>query len=79
MDDVGEQVARVVERVSQRHERSTSELVERIRLSEERTARLLDEARQKIDDRLAETQRRVTEAAKPGPAAYDDADEALLR
>jgi localization factor PodJL len=77
IDDVGEQVARVTERVTQRQERSTTELLDRIRQSEERTALLLEEARQKIDDRLAQTQRRVSDAAPPQPQ-YDDADEALF-
>lgn len=65
IDDVGEQVARVTERLNQRHERSSQELLERIRLSEERTLRMLEEARGKIDDRLHETQRRQEAAASP--------------
>ncbi|PZR36330.1 tetratricopeptide repeat protein [Caulobacter segnis] len=65
IDDVGEQVARVTERLNQRHERSSQELLERIRLSEERTLRMLEEARGKIDDRLHETQRRQEAAAPP--------------
>jgi localization factor PodJL len=77
IDDVGEQVARVTERVSQRQERSTTELLDRIRQSEERTALLLEEARLKIDGRLAETQRRITDAP-PAQPRYDDADEALF-
>ena len=44
IDDVGEQVSRVTERLNQRHERGSADLAERIRLSEERTARLLEEA-----------------------------------
>jgi localization factor PodJL len=58
IDDVGEQVARVTERIGQRHMQSVSELTERIKNSEERTARLLGEARARIDERLAESQRR---------------------
>jgi localization factor PodJL len=49
IDDVGEQVARVTERIEQRHDRAAADIAERLRQSEERTARLLDEAR----DRLA--------------------------
>ncbi len=45
IDDVGEQVAKVTERIEQRHERASSDLGERIRQSEERTARMLAEAR----------------------------------
>ena len=62
IDDVGEQVARVTERLNQRHERGSADLAERIRLSEERTAKLLDEAREKIDSSLS---RRFSE---PTPA-----------
>ncbi|WP_310210349.1 peptidoglycan-binding protein [Caulobacter sp. BE264] len=67
IDDVGEQVARVTERLNQRHERSSQELVDRIRQSEERTLRMLEEAREKIDSRLSEAQRKL-EAAPPQPA-----------
>lgn len=52
IDDVGEQVARVTERLNQRHERSSQELVDRIRQSEERTLRMLEEAREKIDSQI---------------------------
>lgn len=74
IDDVGEQVARVTDRINDRNERSTSELLDRIRQSEERTARLLEEARLKIDDRLSETQRRLVEQARLDAAAYDLAE-----
>lgn len=67
IDDVGEQVARVTERLNQRHERSSQELVDRIRQSEERTLRMLEEARDKIDSRLHEAQRKLEQA--PPPAA----------
>ena len=45
IDDVGEQVAKVTERMEQRYARASSDLAERVRASEERTARLLDGAR----------------------------------
>jgi localization factor PodJL len=48
IDDVGEQVAKVTERMEQRHERAASDLAARIRASEERTARLLEEARARL-------------------------------
>lgn len=67
IDDVGEQVARVTERLNQRHERSSQELVDRIRQSEERTLRMLEEAREKIDTRLHDAARKL-EAAPPAPA-----------
>lgn len=68
IDDVGEQVARVTERLNQRHERSSQELLDRIRQSEERTLRMLEEARDKIDNRLHEAQRKLEPpAASPAP------------
>ncbi len=66
IDDVGEQVARVTERLNQRHERSSQELVDRIRQSEERTLRMLEEAREKIDTRLHDAARKLEQAA-PAP------------
>lgn len=68
IDDVGEQVARVTERLNQRHERSSQELVDRIRQSEERTLRMLEEAREKIDTRLHDAARKLEQAA-PAPVA----------
>lgn len=53
VEDVGHQVARMADRMHARQERGESELVERMRQSEERTAKLLDEARQAIDRRLS--------------------------
>jgi len=58
IDDVGEQVGRVTERLNERYEAGHGVLAERIRASEERTAKLLEEARETIDRRLIETQRR---------------------
>jgi localization factor PodJL len=49
-------VARVTERINHRAERTSEDLAERIRQSEERTARLLEDAREKIDQRLAQAQ-----------------------
>ncbi|WP_354068528.1 peptidoglycan-binding protein [Caulobacter sp. 1776] len=69
IDDVGEQVARVTERLNQRHERSSQELVDRIRQSEERTLRMLEEAREKIDTRLHDAQRKLEAAPPPVVAA----------
>jgi localization factor PodJL len=69
IDDVGDQVVRVADRLNQRAERSSQELIDRIRQSEERTARLLDEAREKIDTRLADAQRRLVETPAPAQAS----------
>lgn len=58
IDDVGDQLGRITERINERHEASQSTLAERIRASEERTAKLLEGARETIDRRLSEAQRR---------------------
>ncbi len=50
IDDVGEQVAAVTERIEQRHERASSDVAERLRQSEERTAKLLAGARPHLED-----------------------------
>jgi localization factor PodJL len=52
IDDVGEQVSRVTERIEQRYDRAADDLAERIRLSEERAAGMLDEARRKFEQRF---------------------------
>jgi localization factor PodJL len=70
-DDVGEQVARITERISQRHERTASELAARIEKSEERTQRLLDEARAKLEA-LAEGQTPADTTIDEVDAADDD-------
>ena len=62
IDDVGEQVAKVTERVEQRHERASSDLAERIRQSEERTQRLLNEARRSLVERPPATPEAPVEA-----------------
>jgi localization factor PodJL len=64
VEDVGEQVGRMADRVHARQERNESELADRMRQSEERTAKLLEEARQTIDRRLL----RVGAAATEEPA-----------
>ncbi len=67
IDDVGDQVARATERLQDRQERATTDLVERIRLSEERTARLLEGARGRIDQGLAKVQGLPVETALTAP------------
>ena len=69
IDDVGEQVSRVTDRLNQRSERASADIAERIRMSEERTAKLLDEAREKLDQRLVSTERRLTEQVTAPPPA----------
>jgi localization factor PodJL len=57
---MGDQLSGVTEAFNQRHERASADIAERIRLSEERTAKLLAETRETID-------RRLGEAARPAP------------
>jgi localization factor PodJL len=82
IDDVSEQVARVTEKVGQRTERSSDDLLDRIRLSEERTAKLLEDTREKIDQRLSQSHQSLSQqvAAAPmlppgpfeGPSAFGE-------
>ena len=51
-DDVGERIGRVADKLEARYERASNDLADRIRQSEERTARLLAEARETIDRSL---------------------------
>lgn len=61
----------VGEEMDTRHQRVHSDIAERIRQSEERTQKLLDEARTKIDARLgqAQTQTLLREAERDAPQA----------
>jgi localization factor PodJL len=70
IDDVGEQVALVTERMENRHERLSGDFAERLRESEERTAKQLDAARDGLEASLAGTRERLAEAAldEPPPA-----------
>ncbi|HEV2530111.1 peptidoglycan-binding protein [Phenylobacterium sp.] len=67
IDDVGEQVALVTERMENRHERLSGDVAERLRQSEERTAKLLETAREGLDASLAGTRERLAEAAADDP------------
>jgi localization factor PodJL len=64
IDDVGEQVAQVTIRIEQRHDRAASDLAERLRQSEDRTARLLEGARDRL---AAEPAAQPTGAPGPNP------------
>lgn len=64
VDEVGERLGRTTHSLDLRYERASLELAERIRESEEKTARLLEEAREKIDARLQEAHRRVETTAR---------------
>ena len=63
IDDVTDKVARIGAGIDERHASTASELSERIRASEERTAKLLEEARGRLDQRLAT----VAAAAEAAP------------
>ena len=51
LEDIGRRLAESSDRIEQRYDRASGELAERMRLSEERTARLLAEARENIEAR----------------------------
>ncbi|MBU1346027.1 MAG: SEL1-like repeat protein [Alphaproteobacteria bacterium] len=62
LEDIGRRMGEGSDRIEQRYDRASGELAERMRLSEERTAKLLAEARESLDQRLAEPV-----AAPPAP------------
>jgi localization factor PodJL len=66
LDDIGRRLADSSTRIEQRYDRASGELAERMRLSEERTAALIAEARENIERRA--------EAAKPEPVEAPAAD-----
>ena len=70
IEDLGEQVARITERMEHRHERIADDFAERLRQSEARTARLLDEARQSLAARRAEAEARFAGAQPEAPAGH---------
>ena len=51
LEDIGRRLSESSDKIEQRYDRASGELAERMRLSEERTARLLAEARESIDAR----------------------------
>jgi len=57
IEDIGRRLTDTSDRIDQRAERATGELAERQRLSEERTLRLLAEARDTIESRLDRAER----------------------
>jgi localization factor PodJL len=64
-DTVGDQVARLTEKLDQRQTQAVADVAERLRQSEERTIRLLQDAQAKLDQRFAEAQRQAAiEAAR---------------
>lgn len=67
IDDVGDQVSKVTERIEQRHERASSDIAERIRQSEVRTAQLLDQARLRLQPKGDESAAACVADAAPAP------------
>ncbi|WP_428151600.1 SEL1-like repeat protein [Brevundimonas sp.] len=65
LEDIGRRMVEGSDRIEQRYDRASGELAERMRLSEERTARLLAEARETLDQRLVQ------------PAAFDPTPQPL--
>jgi localization factor PodJL len=64
LEDIGRRMVEGSDRIEQRYDRASGELAERMRLSEERTARLLAEARETLEHRLAQP---VAPAPLPEP------------
>ncbi|WP_269514828.1 hypothetical protein [Brevundimonas subvibrioides] len=64
LEDISRRMVEGSDRIEQRYDRASGELAERMRLSEERTARLLAEARETLEHRLAQP---VAPAPLPEP------------
>lgn len=73
IDDVGEQVSKVTERIEQRHERASSDLAELLRVSEARTASLLEAAWSRLEG-TASTEDLSPFATPEGVPAEGEAD-----
>ncbi|WP_230974720.1 hypothetical protein [Brevundimonas vitis] len=67
LDEIGKKLAEGSERIEQRYDRASGELAERMRLSEERTARLLAEAKESLERRAEAAT--VRDAPLDGPLA----------
>ncbi len=70
IEDIGRRLSDSTDRIDQRHDRASGELAERMRLSEERTAKLLIEARESLDQRIVRIERE-TPIEPPRPSAPD--------
>ena len=76
LEDIGRRLAESSDRIDQRYDRASGELAERMRLSEERTARLLAEARESIDTRRPTAVRDMPlDSPEPQPAPITAAAE----
>ena len=73
LEDIGRRLSDSSERIEQRYDRASGELGERMRLSEERTARLLAEARDAMEQRVERIAREAPiEAPSPAPRSRPD-------
>ncbi|MBX9575530.1 MAG: hypothetical protein K2X07_07825 [Caulobacteraceae bacterium] len=72
IEEIGRRLADGAGRIEQQYDRASGELAERMRLSEERTARLLAEAREALEARAAAAAAPMP-AAVPEPAARPEA------
>jgi len=61
LEDIGQRLSEGSDRIAQRYDRASGELAERMRLSEERTGRLLAEARELVERREARLARQAPE------------------
>jgi localization factor PodJL len=82
LEDIGRRLSESSDKIEQRYDRASGELAERMRMSEERTARLLAEARDSIDARgptpirdkpLDSSEANFASAPVAEPTANDDA------
>ncbi|WP_312599273.1 hypothetical protein, partial [Brevundimonas sp.] len=77
LDDIGRRLSESSDKIEQRYDRASGELAERMRMSEERTARLLAEARESMETRSptpirdkpldSASSRAIAERATPAP------------
>lgn len=65
LEDITRRLADSSSRIEQQYDRASGELAERMRMSEERTAALIAEARENIERRAESVQPNVTPAAEP--------------
>ena len=75
LEDIGRRLAESSDRIEQRYDRASGELAERMRMSEERTARLLAEARENMQAR-SPTAIRDVPLESPEPAFHAVAERA---
>ncbi|WP_374516873.1 sulfatase-like hydrolase/transferase, partial [Brevundimonas sp.] len=75
LEDIGRRLVDSSSRIEQRYDRASGELAERMRLSEERTAALIAEARENIERRAAPRAAEAPAAVEPDwrAAAFPDA------